>query len=119
MSDAIDRDAVRDEVEYRLRTAAAHYRSCGKHDTDPGDFLDREIEAMTERLVGLLAPAPLREEVLADEPEPWRCPGCNSDRWIRASLTRGLSVITQCVPCGRYVNCPPPDRAEGDGRVDR
>lgn len=62
MSDAIDRDAVRDEVEYRLRTAAAHYRSCGKHDTDPGDFLDREIEAMTERLVGLLAPAPLREK---------------------------------------------------------
>ena len=62
MSDAIDRAAVRDEVEYRLRTAAAHYRSCGKHDTDPGDFLDREIEAMTERLVGLLAPAPLREE---------------------------------------------------------
>ena len=67
MSDAIDRDAVRDEVEYRLRTAAAHYRSCGKHDTDPGDFLDREIEAMTERLVGLLAPAPLREVTTAEE----------------------------------------------------
>ena len=62
MSDAIDRAALHDEVEYRLRTAAAHYRSCGKHGTDPGDFLDREIEAMTERLAGLIAPAPLREE---------------------------------------------------------
>ena len=72
------------------------------------------VETLAE--AGLLAPAPLREEALADEPEPWRCPGCNSDRWIRASLTRGLTVITQCVPCGRYVNCPPPDRAEGDGR---
>ena len=67
MSDAIDRAALHDEVEYRLRTAAAHYRSCGKHGTDPGDFLDREIEAMTERLVGLLAPAPLREVTTAEE----------------------------------------------------
>ena len=62
LHDAIDRAALHDEVEYRLRTAAAHYRSCGKHGTDPGDFLDREIEAMTERLAGLIAPAPLREE---------------------------------------------------------
>ena len=67
MSDAIDRDAVRDEVEYRLRTVAAHYRSCGKHGTEPGDFLDREIETMTDRLAGLLAPAPLREVTTAEE----------------------------------------------------
>lgn len=117
MSDAIDRDAVRDEVEYRLRTAAAHYRSCGKHDTDPGDFLDREIEAMTERLVGLLAPAPLREEwgtrfggyvvegrADAEYPFFWKGvppPGVNVHRyrtdWLPAD---GIS------------------RAEGDGRAE-
>lgn len=68
---------------------------------------------------GLLAPAPLREGTPIDEPEEWRCPGCNSDRWVRASLTRGFTVITQCVPCGRYVNCPPPDRADADGRTDQ
>ena len=89
------------------------------HDLDSGDLASSEEYARALADAGLLAPAPLREEALAGEPEPWQCPGCNSDRWIRVSLTRGLTVITQCVPCGRYVNCQPPDRAEGDGRVVR
>ena len=101
MSDAIDRAAVRDEVEYRLRTAAAHYRSCGKHDTDPGDFLDREIEAMTERLVGLLAPASLREEwtvIYVDPPYGTSIP---MDELRARSLATRNDTLTR-----RYVTDP-------------
>lgn len=48
---------IRDEVRYRLRTVAAHYRSCGKHGTDPGDFVEREIESMESHLFDSLAAA--------------------------------------------------------------
>ena len=101
MSDAIDRAALHDEVEYRLRTAAAHYRSCGKHGTDPGDFLDREIEAMTERLAGLIAPAPLREEwtvIYVDPPYGTSIP---MDELHARSLATRNDTLTR-----RYVTDP-------------
>lgn len=107
MEHAIKRAALHDEVEYRLRTAAAHYRSCGKHGTDPGDFLDREIEAMTERLAGLIAPAPLREE--------W-----GHGRVLYGGVVLHTSDDEYLPPIRRWVSdWEPSDRAEDDGRVDR
>lgn len=38
-------------------------------------------------------------EVSAKE---WRCPRCNSNRWVSASLNGGLTRIKQCVPCGHF-----------------
>jgi uncharacterized protein (DUF983 family) len=32
----------------------------------------------------------------------WRCPRCRSPRWVAASLTRGMTIIPQCIPCGYY-----------------
>ena len=114
------------EHAIELVANALHGDQC-PDDPDPGDRCNcgaddfhrqAEIALDTLREAGLLAHAPLREESPVDEPEQWRCPGCNSDQWVRASLTRGFTVITQCVPCGRYVNCPPPDRAEGESWYD-